>query len=428
MPKGSGIATYAWNLGLGLKRQGFETQLLFGPARAARGHALLDEIAIYDAVELKPSRPTVRQFLRKRFSGLTKTASRVARSGEIDPRQWPSRDFGADVIWSSQDLFHGANRDYAGHGRFTTVTFGAPGEPAPMDAMHWTCVLPLKAQGAANVYTIHDLVPLKLPFATLDDKPRFFETCAQICKQADHVVTVSETSRREIIRIFGIEESRITNTFQAVNIPDDLLAESEDEAAAEVAALFGLDWNEYFVFFGAVEPKKNIGRLIEAYLTAGVRKPLVIIGGRAWLEGDETRLLTADLIQTQAAQTGASLRTDRVRRFDYLPRQALINVIRGARATLFPSLYEGFGLPILESMQLGTAVLTSTEGAGPEIAGDAAVFVDPYDVRAIKRAIQALDADDGLCDDLTHRGRLQAAKFAPAEYERRLSELYRGLL
>ncbi|MNT33711.1 D-inositol 3-phosphate glycosyltransferase [compost metagenome] len=120
---------------------------------------------------------------------------------------------------------------------------------------------------------------------------------------------------------------------------------------------------------------------------------------------------------------GAS--ADRIRQYEYMPFSMLISLIRGAKATLFPSLYEGFGLPVLESMALSTAVLTSTGGSLPEVAGDAAVIVDPYDVQAITRGIQALDADEGLRLELQARGLIQAGKFTPEAYQARLTDLYR---
>ncbi len=106
-----------------------------------------------------------------------------------------------------------------------------------------------------------------------------------------------------------------------------------------------------------------------------------------------------------------------------------MSLVRGAKATLFPSLYEGFGLPVVESMLLRTPVLTSTAGALPEVAGEGALLVDPFDVTAIKRAIQTLDGDAALRADLTSRGVLQAAKFAPARYRERLvADLWRHAL
>jgi glycosyltransferase involved in cell wall biosynthesis len=103
----------------------------------------------------------------------------------------------------------------------------------------------------------------------------------------------------------------------------------------------------------------------------------------------------------------------------------VITLIRGAKAVLFPSLYEGFGLPVLEAMTLGTPVLTSKEGSTPEVAGDAGLLVDPYDVAAIAEGIRTLDANPELCADLAERGLRQAERFSPERFAARMDEVYR---
>ena len=215
-------------------------------------------------------------------------------------------------------------------------------------------------------------------------------------------------------------EERVTNTYQAVTIPLALRSRAETEVALELEGVFGLGWKDYFLYFGAMEPKKNVGRIIEAYLSSGVKKPLIIVGGRAWLAEGETALLE------QVKRDGGPS-ADRIRRYEYMSYSMLLSLIRGARATIFPSLYEGFGLPVLESMLLNTAVLTSTAGSLPEIAGGAALTVDPYDVGAITKGIQSLDIDDGLAESLVARGKIQAGKFSAEEYEERLRLLYDNL-
>lgn len=117
----------------------------------------------------------------------------------------------------------------------------------------------------------------------------------------------------------------------------------------------------------------------------------------------------------------------RVKRIDYLPFPMLMQLIRGARAVVFPSLYEGFGLPVLESMMLGTPVISSTTSSIPEVAGDAALLVNPYDTSAIAQAMRRLDRDDDLCFELSMRGRRQAEQFSEAAYQGRLAELYRRM-
>jgi glycosyltransferase involved in cell wall biosynthesis len=105
----------------------------------------------------------------------------------------------------------------------------------------------------------------------------------------------------------------------------------------------------------------------------------------------------------------------------------LVTIVRGARALLFPSLYEGFGLPVLEAMLLGTPVITSNESSLPEIAGDAAIIVDPYQISDIAQAIRTIASDHDLRAELSRRGRQQAAKFSVDRYRERVEALYGNL-
>src|SRR4029077_13775664 len=126
-------------------------------------------------------------------------------------------------------------------------------------------------------------------------------------------------------------------------------------------------------FFGALEPKKNVVRLIEGFLLSRVNIPLVLIVSRGWDNARETALLN-DINARAREQTSPMIRS-----LDYVDRSTLVTLIRGARALVFPSLYEGFGLPVLEAMMLGTPVVTSAKGALEEVTGAAALLVDPYD-------------------------------------------------
>jgi glycosyltransferase involved in cell wall biosynthesis len=114
----------------------------------------------------------------------------------------------------------------------------------------------------------------------------------------------------------------------------------------------------------------------------------------------------------------------RIHHFEYVSVPMLVTLIRGARAVLFPSLYEGFGLPVLEAMLLGTPVVTSRVSSLPEIAGDAALYVNPYDIDDIARAIKTITAEEGLRRELAERGRAQAELFSMARYRQRIAALY----
>ena len=420
--RGTGIATYARNLNLGLRALGFETHILHGPNEAPSRNNLLNEIALYDA---NPPAATVPGRLLGGLATLALPWAAVARkvepTGEVITRQREDNAPPCDAIWSRRDVFHRANHAHAALGQFSAVRLGRrPGA----DVMHWTCPLPLREPRIPNLYTIHDLVPLRLPFATLDVKRRFLSMCREIGRTADRVVTVSEHSKQDLMRVLGMPEARVVVTHQAVDLPPSMTARTDAAIEQELEGVFGLPWRGYFIFFGAIEPKKNLARVIEAYLGSGVKAPLVIVGGRAWLDEDETRLLRGDLIEASVVRDGVMRKADRIRRYEYLPASLLISLIRGARATLLPSLYEGFGLPVLESMLLRTPVLASTAGSLPEVAGDAALLVDPYDTRAIRDAILDLDGDEGLRNELIGRGVEQAGQFNAAAYQRRLADLY----
>lgn len=417
LAKGSGIATYGRNLLSTIATMGMDGQVLYGPNAKRSANNVLNETALVDADRPGPKLKKFDRFQRTLTSRFGRSAWPITPSGEV---VWPTRGGGrpeANCFWASQDLFHLANRSFNAYGKETPVDFDTVGDAKRPDAMHWTATLPLYARGVPNIYTIHDLIPLRLPHTTLDDKATYMALCKAVAARADHIAVVSETTRQDVIRMLGVSEDRVTNTYQAVHLPETLTSRTQSDVAIELEGVFNLGWKDYFFHFGAIEPKKNLGRIVEAYLASGLETPLVIVGGRAWLDEGETALLN------QVMKDGGPS-AQRIRRYEFMPFSLLISLIRGAKATLFPSLYEGFGLPVLESMALSTAVLTSTGGSLPEVAGDAAISVDPYDVQAMTRGLRALDADEALRDDLVRRGLTQAAKFSVEAYQGRLSAMY----
>jgi glycosyltransferase involved in cell wall biosynthesis len=271
---------------------------------------------------------------------------------------------------------------------------------------------------------------MRLPFTTLDVNHRFVQLMQWVVKTADHIVTVSETSKRDIVNLLGVPEHRITNTYQAVDIPEAYLRKPEEDVAREVKGLFGLDYKKYFLFFGAIEPKKNLGRLIEGYLATGLEDPLVVLGEEAWVSENDLRLLNGEHVEhlSRLVRTGDATQVKRhVRRFGYAPFPVLISLIRGARAVVAPSLYEGFGLPALEAMLCGTPVISSKEGASAEIADDGAILVDPYSPGEIRDAILALSNNTDLAGELVEKGRRRAAWFSPERYQDNIEALYAKL-
>ena len=418
LTQGTGIATYARVLAQVAHDIGYDVGVVYSSPHTPPKAPLAREIAFFDApkaIEISPVK-----------SALANAVDRVLYWGPVKPKSIEltgavvAREFAAtlptqDQVYAARNLFWNAGRHFAKTSNFVNLHFDS--QP---DVFHCSYQLPLKVKSACNIYTIHDLIPLRLPFTTLDNKRYMLRLLRKIAAQADHIVTVSEHSKRDIMEILNVDERRVTNTYQSVVLPQQYVQIPEMEIADRLASSFGVEIYGYLLFFGALEPKKNISRLIDAYLSSSVALPLLIVGGEGWQTEAEQKLL----LQLQEAQRSQNHSGRRIQRINYVTQATLITLVRGACAVVFPSLYEGFGLPVLEAMALGTPVITSTESSVPEVAGDAAVLVDPYDTAAITRAINTVVSDNGLRVELSRRGKLRAAKFSLDRYRERMEAFY----
>ncbi len=422
LKQGTGIATYARNVTSAASGLGHNVELLIGlEQKIDRQEALLAEVELYD-VEMKgPQR--LRDLSRAvswtiGFPGGIGTQTVPNPRIVLDPktgspieRRHPT--IGALRLW--ENAFLHFNR----FGRRLKILTSRQ-----TDLFHVTRPTPAYVKGAANIYTIHDIVPLRLPYTTLDNKRYYFKSIQEIIKKADHIITVSDHTKHDIQEFFDIEEDRITTTWQSVAVPDYIISMSDADIARDIENRYGLVFQEYFLFLGAVEPKKNISRMVEAYVASGVAKPLVLVGGLGWQYDRDLEIMDDELFRSWRFD-GSHIRVERrVQRLPYVPQATLFALIRGARAVILPSLYEGFGLPILEAMQLGTPVITSTASSLPEVAGDAAVLVDPYRIDSIRDAIRTIDADADLRSALIARGHKRAEFFSPERHEERLRAVY----
>jgi glycosyltransferase involved in cell wall biosynthesis len=279
---------------------------------------------------------------------------------------------------------------------------------------HATTLLPVRLVGVPNVVTLHDVIPL----AFREDQQRFRwvfrNRYLAAVASADMVFAVSEQSSRDAVEFLRIPRERITVTYQTASVPARYLGVDPQRLAQRLRAGFDLEAGKYFIFFGAIQPRKNVVRMLEAMRLAKTDFPLVLVGNYRQDHGPEKQL-----IERRLAERDAKLR--------YLPYQdedALMYLVKGARAVLFPSLVEGFGLPVLESMQLGIPVITSDRGALREVGGDAPLYVDPRDTTAIAHAIERLSGDEALCVELSRKGLARAGAFSPERYLERLEEGY----
>lgn len=426
LARGTGIATYARNLASEARAAGFQTAGLFGTRGSLMGrNSVLSEIQLFDAYDKKQTMAekvdhAIRWLHADPFGMRAKPVRR--RGIVIDPGS-PIFSDAFTESYVAPYITDRARDHFMRYGKLLPVS-----GIRNVDLFHTTHAVPMRLSGVPTICTIHDIIPLRLPYTTLGNKRYFYNLICKLVSKLDHIVTVSEYSRRDLIEFFDVPEDRITNTYQSVAIPESFMAAAEAQVAHDLQSVFGLEYKNYYLFAGAIEPKKNISRLIDAYAQSGSERPLVLAGGLGWLfEGDVKRINDDRFLSYR--MNGSVIKPEKsVRHLSYVRRDDLLRLMRGARALVFPSIYEGFGLPVLEAMLLGTPVITSNTSSLPEVAGDAAVLIDPYSVDAIARAIRTIDLDDELCADLANRGPAQAAKFSPVTHRARITEVYRRLI
>ncbi len=421
---GTGIATYSRNLGKAAEQAGYAVDLLMGvDGKINRRDPLLAEIRLHDANRRKqgfsPSLWAARA--RDWTIGVPGGARTVPMPGHrivIDPTS--GRVSGpAHPTHAVERLEERAFLHFNRYGRRMKIA-----HRGHYDIFHASRPIPLALPKTPNIYTIHDIVPLRLPHSTLDNKRYFYRVVKELLDKAEHIVTVSEFTKRDVIDVFGVSEDRITNTWQSVSVRPDVLERSEAEVANAIDLQYELGFRDYYLFLGAIEPKKNISRMVEAYAASGSKRPLVLVGGLGWQYERDLEALNDERFAGWRFD-GERIKSERrIRRLPYVPLDTLYTLIRGARAVLFPSLYEGFGLPVLEAMLLGTPVVTSNTSSLPEVAGEAAMLADPYRSDSIRDAIRTVDADDALCTELARRGKERAAFFSPERHAERLKAVY----
>lgn len=270
-----------------------------------------------------------------------------------------------------------------------------------------------------TVVTIHDCIHLRFP-EYLPSRAAFVYAHAMIrlaARKADRVLTVSDASKRDILHYTGVAPEKVVVVHNGL---DARFATAPDaEAMDRVRQRFQLD-HPFVLYVGNIKPHKNLERLIAAFASMRADGPeslkLVVIG-------DETSK------HPGLRQAVHRHRLDKhVRFFGFQPAATLVTFYRLARAFVFPSLYEGFGLPPLEAMANETPVVTSNLSSLPEVAGDAALLVDPYDVASIAEGIRRAVTDEPLRQQLIAKGRARAREFSWARAAADTLAVYREVL
>jgi glycosyltransferase involved in cell wall biosynthesis len=275
------------------------------------------------------------------------------------------------------------------------------------------------------VVTIHDMASLLYSEQPRMKKSFRWYSFRRGLLRAQRVIAVSEATRRDAENLLGVPPQKIVQIYDAPDprfSQDRTDAHSQAESADRRHVLERYQIHYPFVLYaGAVRPQKNVPRLVEAF--AVVRGDLE----QHPVYKDLRLIIIGDEISKYPAVRRAVIKTrmeNAVRFLGFVPFETLRVFFDSASAFVFPSLYEGFGLPPLEAMASGIPVVTSNVSSLPEVVGDAAVLVNPENVFDIARGMREVLLDEGLRADLVHRGREQVRRFSWAKAARQVLEIY----
>lgn len=263
------------------------------------------------------------------------------------------------------------------------------------------------------VVVMHDMIPLLYPDVCTEyvSKARYLASI----DRADAIVAVSESTKRDIINIYGVDASKITIISPGIDLADY----RRDYSAEELERIRGKYHlpSQFLLFLGTIEPRKGIDKLIQAFdiikAKSGYQQlKLVIAGGKGWKYDKIFELFENSRFKDDIVFTG------------YLDESDKIQIYKLAAAFVFPTLYEGFGMPVLEAMAAGTPTITSNNSSLPEVAGEGAVLLDRESTEELCDAIEKVLTDRMFRHDLIAEGLKQSEQYTWAGSARKFEELF----
>jgi len=267
---------------------------------------------------------------------------------------------------------------------------------------------------AKNATVIYDMVLLAFPETmSLRTKILLQLTLRQSVRRVDRIFTISEFSKREIVKYLDIVPEKIDVI--PLGIDHSIYNTNYSNQTIESTLAKHNISSPYFLFVGTLEPRKNVDLILDAYIDLYRCEPacplLVIVGKKGWnYENIFHKIQTSDL-------------QDKVRFTGYVEEVEIPKFMNGALAFLFPSLYEGFGLPPLEAMACGTPVIVSNTSSLPEVVGNAGILIDPYSVKELTAAMSRILNDTIFREELINLGKIRAQAFT---WEKTVAAVYEG--
>jgi glycosyltransferase involved in cell wall biosynthesis len=266
------------------------------------------------------------------------------------------------------------------------------------------------------VVTLHDLAFLLYPATHTPASRAYYAATGESVRRAQRVIAVSQRTASDAVRLLGVDPARVRVVHEAAG---PAFTPRPYDALPPLASRFGLPLDKpYVVFVGTLEPRKNVPLLLDAFarVRANVDAHLVLVGARGWLE---------EPIYAAHARSGLA---DAAHFVGWIGEHDLAVLYSHAGVLVLPSLYEGFGLPVLEAMACGAPVVCSNAGPLPEVAGDAAVMLEPTDPSAWAQAILAILTNPRRAQDLRARGMRRATQFSWRATAEATRDVYREAL
>lgn len=291
-----------------------------------------------------------------------------------------------------------------------------------LDLLHIPAFAPPFLKTSRSVVTVHDLIGMLFP-NQLGAASAFYwgKWLPWTVKKADFLIADSEYTRRDLVTHLRIPEKKIRVIYPGV--PENFTPAISEPLYRSVCERLAIR-SPYFLFVGTLEPRKNLKRVLEAFrlfldrVPEGKEHQLVVAGSRDFAHGRFFKDLSAAL----------SFNPGQIIFTGYLEHSELNALYARALAFLYPSLYEGFGFPVLEAMSAGAPVLTSATTSIPEVAGDAALLVDPLDIKAISEGMKRLAEDRSYRKDLVEKGFQRMRRFSWRKTAEETLDVYRDLL
>ncbi|MCB0015688.1 MAG: glycosyltransferase family 4 protein [Anaerolineales bacterium] len=290
------------------------------------------------------------------------------------------------------------------------------GWTGPLDLFHAPdFVLRPTRPGTRTLLTVHDLSFVREPDSVMPGMSHHLNRWVRrSVDQADHVIAVSKATAQDLIELYGTPPEKISVLYHGVT-PEFRPIDDSDQLAA-IRAKYNLGQQPFVLSVGTIQPRKNYQRLIRAFAQVEAEADLVIAGGPGWHADD----IFSEVTRQHLA--------DRVHFLGFVPDADLPLLYNAADLFVYPSLYEGFGLPALEAMACGTPVIAANRSALPEVVGSAGRLVDPFDVAAMAAAIDTVLPDSRLRQSLVQAGLAQAAQFSWVKMAGELVQIYQKLL